>query len=295
MKVAVAGATGFIGRALCAALKARGDAVHALSRDPAKAAQVGTRGFFWDGVVGPPPAEALAGVDAVVNLAGEGIAEKSWTSERRQILRDSRIEATRHLVTALREATPSPKSLVNGSAIGFYGVAEDREVDESSPPGSDFLARLVVDWESAAKEAVGLRVVLIRTGIVVGKGGGALAKMLLPFKLGLGGRLGRGTQSMSWIHLDDEVGLILHALDTPSVRGPVNAVAGVASNAEFTKALGRALRRPTLFPAPAFALRLMLGERADLLLLQGQRVKPASVGYRFRHPELGEALASVTR
>lgn len=300
MKVLVSGATGFIGRALVVALRARGDEVRALARDPSRArAGLGVDAFAWD-ARSAVPADAVRGVDAVVHLAGEGIAEKRWNTKRKAELRDSRIEGTRRIVEAIAATSPRPAVLVSGSAIGFYGNVPEGDLTEASPAGKDFLAQLCVDWEAAAlpAEKLGMRVVTLRTGVVLGKGGGALAKMLLPFKLGAGGPIGSGKQWMSWIHLDDEVGLVLHALDRPELTGPLNATAPTAArNVEFVRALGKALRRPAIAPAPAFAMKLAFGEMASVVLLGGQKVLPAKAqasGYRFRHPELLEAMrASV--
>lgn len=299
MTVLVTGATGFIGRALVKALRARGDEVRALVRNPAAArAQLGTDAFPWDDGK-PVPADAIEGVDAVVHLAGEGIADKRWTAARKKRLRDSRIDGTRHVVEAIAAASPRPKVLVSGSAIGFYGDVPEGDVTEGVSAGKDFLAEVCQAWEAEARkaESLGVRVVLLRTGIVLGAGGGALAKMLLPFKLGAGGPMGSGRQWMSWIHLDDEVGLVLHALDTAGVSGPVNATAPApARNRDFARALGRALHRPAFAPAPGFALKLLLGEMAGVVLLTGQRVLPAKAeasGYAFRHPTLEGALKAA--
>ena len=296
MKVLVTGATGFIGRALVAALRARGDEVRALARDPAKArGGLGVDAFAWDSKT-TVPADAMRGVDAVVHLAGEGIADKRWSAKRKAELRDSRIEGTRRVVEAIAAADPRPKVLVSGSAIGFYGDVPEGDLTESGAAGKDFLARLCVDWEkeALAAEKHGVRVVLLRSGVVLGKGGGALAKMLLPFKLGAGGPIGSGKQWMSWIHLEDEVGLVLHALDRAELSGPVNATAPTpVRNREFVRAFGKALRRPAITPAPAFAMKLAFGEMASVTLLAGQKVLPAkaqSSGYRFRQPELLAAM-----
>lgn len=299
MKVAITGATGFIGRALVKALRGRGDEVRALVRDPSAArARLGVDAFPWDTGT-PVPADALAGVDAVVHLAGEGIADKRWTEDRKKKLRESRTGGTRRVVDGIRAMTHEPKVFVSGSAIGYYGDVPEGDVTESSPPGSDFLAVLCKDWEEAARpaEALGVRTVLLRTGIVIGPGGGALAKMLLPFKLGAGGPMGSGKQWMSWIHIDDEIGLLLHAIDDAGVSGPLNATAPApARNRDFAKSLGRALHRPAVAPMPGFAMKLLFGEMASVALLTGQRVLPAkaqATGYRFSHPALDGALAAA--
>lgn len=299
MKVAITGATGFIGRALVKALRARGDEVRALVRDPASArAQLGVDAFPWN-TSAAVPADAVASVDAIVHLAGEGIADKRWTEARKKKLRDSRIEGTRHVVDAIRAMNPKPKVFVSGSAIGYYGDVPEGDVTETAGAGADFLAHLCKDWEDTAKpaEALGVRTVLVRTGIVMGPGGGALAQMLLPFKLGAGGPMGSGRQWMSWIHLDDEIGILLHAIDDARVSGPINATApSPARNKDFAKALGRALHRPAFAPMPGFAMKLLFGEMAGVALLTGQRVLPAKAeqtGYRFRHPELDGALRAA--
>ena len=300
MKVAVTGATGFIGRALVAALRARGDSVVALARDPARAKEaLGTEAVKWDANE-PAPAAALSGCDAVVHLAGEGVADKRWSEARKKLLLESRVKGTANLVAGLASASPRPKVLISGSATGYYGNVPEGDLDESATAGSDFLARICREWEEAGRgaEALGLRVVYLRTGIVVGKGGGALAKMLLPFRMGAGGPTGSGTQWMSWIHLDDEVGLILHALGDARVIGALNATAPApVRNRDFAKALGRVVKRPAVIPTPAFALRLMFGELADAALLAGQRVLPKkalATGYAFKHTDIDGALrASV--
>lgn len=296
MKVAVTGATGFIGRVLIGRLAARGDSVVALARDPERAKKaLGVEAVRWSADE-PAPASALSGCDAVVHLAGEGIADKRWSEARKKLLLDSRVKGTTNMVAGLANASPRPRVLISGSAIGIYGNVPEGELDESAPTGGDFLARICREWEEAARgaEALGLRVVYLRTGIVVGKGGGALAKMLLPFKLGAGGPTGSGAQWMSWIHLDDEVGLILHALTDERIRGALNATApSPVRNRDFAKSLGRAVRRPAVIPTPAFALRAMFGELADAALLAGQKVLPKkalATGYRFQHTDLDAAL-----
>jgi len=253
----------------------------------------------WDPVTGEIDASKLEGFDAVVHLAGESIADGRWTGAKKQRIRDSRIVGTRHLSERLAALKSPPQVLVSSSAIGFYGDRGDTRVDESATPGSGFLPDVCRDWEDATQpaSASGIRVVLVRTGIVLDGNGGALGKMKLPFSLGVGGRLGDGKQYMSWISLDDIVGTYLHALATPSLSGPLNGVAPEpVTNAEFTRALGRALHRPTLFPVPQFAAGLLLGEMADALLFASQRVTPSrliSSGYRFRHPTLDAALAAA--
>jgi uncharacterized protein len=299
MRVVVTGATGFIGRALVKALRTRGDEVRVLARNPGEArAQLGADAFPWD-TSKPVPADAMAGVEAVVHLAGEGIADKRWSEARKKSLVASRVEGTRRVVEAIAAAAPRPKVFVSGSAIGIYGDVPEGDVTETSAAGKDFLAELCAAWEAEAQKAepLGVRVVLLRTGIVLGPGGGALGKMLLPFKLGAGGPMGSGKQWMSWIHLEDEVGLILHALDSAAVKGALNATAPApARNRDFARGLGRALHRPAIAPMPGFALKLLVGEMAEVALLTGQKVLPAkaeATGYRFKHPALDGALQAA--
>jgi uncharacterized protein len=274
--VVLTGARGFMGRALTARLEAAGHRVLPLKVREAQAV---------------PPC------DAVVHLAGEPIAQR-WTAAAKQRIRDSRIEGTRRLVGHLAKLERAPRVLVAASAIGIYGSRGDEILTEASAPGRDFLAGLCVAWEQAAQEAapLGTRVVSLRFGIVLGREGGALARMLPPFRLGVGGRLGSGRQWMSWIHLEDVAGLIEFSLGADRIAGPVNATApNPVTNAEFTRHLAAALHRPAFTPAPAFALKLMFGEMAGLLL-DSQRVEPRAAlaaGYAFRYPELALALTSL--
>lgn len=298
MKVVLAGGSGFIGRHLSRALALAGHSVVLLTRG-AKASDVPgvtTRRWLAPGTDGWEA--ALDGADAVVNLCGEGVADGPWTAARRKKLVDSRLEPTAALVAAIGKAAKKPGVLVNASAVGYYGQDAGRAYAETDPAGTGFLADLCARWEKAARaaEAHGTRVVLLRIGVVLGAGGGALGRMLLPFKLGLGGRLGDGTQWFPWVHLDDVTGMVLAALADAKWRGPFNAVSPEpATNAEFTKALGRALGRPTVFPVPAFALKLGLGEMSSLLL-GSQKVVPAAAvgaGYVFKKPGLDAALAGL--
>jgi uncharacterized protein (TIGR01777 family) len=301
MRVTLTGATGMIGGAVAQALVARGDEVTALTRDPRRAAgrlPAGVTAIAWDPMAGPAPAEALTGRDAVVHLAGENIAQR-WTSEARQRIRASREVGTRHLVAGLRAAEPRPATLVSASGSGYYGARGDEPVDESMSPGSDFLAALCVAWEREALAAreLRMRVVVVRNGVVLDAHGGALAKMLLPFRLGIGGPVGGGRQYLPWIHRDDEVGLLLAALDHEDFEGALNAAAPEpATNREFSKALGRALHRPAVLPVPAAALRALYGQMSQIVL-EGVRMVPAraqgELGYAFRHPDLDEALRSA--
>jgi hypothetical protein len=243
----------------------------------------------------------LEGVDGIVHLAGASIADGRWTEPRKQLLRASRVDATRHLVNGLLQLARPPKVLVAASAVGYYGDRGDEQLTEACAPGSDFLARLARDWEAEALRAgeKGIRTVLLRFGVILSARGGALPRMLLPFRMGVGGKLGSGKQWMSWLTLAEAVGLARHALENGGLTGTVNAVApSPVRNSEFTKVLGKVLRRPTMFPAPAFALKLALGEMAEALLLSSQRVIPARLqeqGYRFQHPTLEAALHAVLK
>ncbi len=297
MRVVLAGGSGFIGGHLARALLESGRRVTVLTRG-GRSVPPGAEAAVWDGRGPGPWEEAVASADALVNLSGAGVADRPWTQARRRILVDSRLEPTRALVAAMSRASKRPAVFVNASAVGFYGEGGDRVLTEGSPRGSGFLADLCARWEAeaAAAEKLGVRTVLLRIGVVLGRNGGALSRMLLPFKLGLGGRLGDGRQFMPWIHAADAAALMVAGVENSAYRGPVNAAApGAATNAEFTAALGRALRRPTIFPVPAFALRLALGEMSGLLL-GSQKVSPVAAekaGYRFRFPRLDEALADI--
>jgi uncharacterized protein len=308
MKILMTGSTGLIGTALVTALAGDGQTVCRLIR--AESAMAGQAPFAeilgkvegFDVAWNPATEElggAGVGADAVVNLAGASVAGGRWTKERKELLRTSRIETTRALVGALAKMNVRPRVLVSASAIGIYGDRGDEVLTEESKPGTDFLTGLAREWEAEAlkAEALGIRVVLARFGIILAQHGGALAKMLPPFKLGVGGKLGSGQQWMSWITLEDVVGIIRLAIENGAIRGAMNVVAPQAvQNTEFTKVLAKTLHRPALFPAPTFALRLALGEMADALLLSSQRVKPQALeklGYRFLHPELSAALNSV--
>jgi uncharacterized protein len=300
MKILMTGSTGLVGTALVSALARDGHTVCRLLR-PQSAVLGGSKEGFdvpWNPATGELGGAGV-GADAVVNLAGASIVGGRWTKARKELLRTSRIDTTRALVSALAKMHARPRVLVSASAIGIYGDRGDELLTEDSKPGAGFLAGLAQEWEAEAlkAEALGIRVVLGRFGIILAQHGGALARMLLPFKLGLGGRLGSGKQWMSWITLEDVVTIIRVAMENGAVRGAINVVAPQpVQNAEFTHVLAKVLRRPTLFPAPALALRLALGETADALLLSSQRVKPRALeklGYRFLHPELSAALNSV--
>ncbi len=295
MRVAVVGANGLIGRALGAALGARGDAVLTLTRSGASGIS-GAQDVRWDPAEGPLPAAALDGVDAVVNLAGAPIAGPRWSDARKRLIRESRVRTTRLIVDALAR-DGAPRALVSGSAVGYYGAGEE-ERDETSPPGADFLAQTALAWEREAARAheFGVRVAVIRTGIVLSLEGGALPALARPVKAFAGGPIGGGRQWMPWIHIDDEVGIILHALDHDAVNGALNGAApGVVRQREFARALGEVLGRPSGLPTPALALRLAMGEMS-VLALEGQRAVPRATvasGYAFVHPELGPALRAL--
>ena len=295
MNALVTGATGFIGRKLLTHL----DRPVVLTRDPERAAGLAgaPRPFGWDASC-PVPAGALHGVDVVLHLAGDPIAEGRWTDAKKARIRDSRVLGTRHLVESLRHAQERPGVLVSASAVGVYGSRGDEPLDESSPPGSGFLPDVCIAWEreALAAEALGVRVVLVRIGVVLARDGGALARMLPVFRAGLGGPLGSGSQWMPWIHVDDVVGLLLHAATTAAVTGPMNACAPEAvTNRSFPRALARALGRPALLPVPSFALKAAFGELASVLL-GSQRASPRvalGTGYRFRFPTLDGALGDL--
>lgn len=301
MQIVVAGATGFIGRSLCGALADGGHRVVALARDPAKASVVlpaGTQIIAWDLKKPGEWHRAVGESEAVVNLAGESIAAQRWTPAFKQRLVSSRIETTRAIVEAIRAAARPGICLVNASAVGYYGDRGDAVVTEQTPPANTFLGQLSVDWEGEALQAerAGARVVLLRIGIVLGEGGGALEKMVTPFRLFIGGPLGSGRQWFPWIHRDDVVGMIVWALENPQVRGPLNVTApNPVTMREFARTLGRVLRRPSFAPAPGFALKLLLGEFAGSLLT-GQRAIPEAaqrLGYQWRYPDLEGALRAI--
>jgi uncharacterized protein len=292
MKVGITGASGLIGSALAQHLSGRGHEVVRFVRGQPKHDEIG-----WDPEAGELDHAELRGLDAVVNLAGAGIGDHRWTDEYKQRIRDSRVRGTTAIANAM-VASDGPRVLLNASAVGYYGNREE-EVDESAPPGDDFLSRVVVAWEAATApaEQAGVRVVRMRTGIVLSTRGGALKPMLPMFKLGLGGRFGNGRQWMSWISIDDEVAAIEHLL-TSRAQGPVNLTApNPCRNADFAKTLASVLGRPSIVPVPEFGPKLLLGsERAESLLFHGQRVVPnvlAADGYAFRHAELEPALRAV--
>ncbi|HRG97437.1 MAG TPA: TIGR01777 family oxidoreductase [Polyangiaceae bacterium] len=291
MRALITGATGTIGRRLAASLGSGATPLRRAARPSAAAAE-------WDGVH-PPSSAPFEGLDAVFHLAGEPVAEGRWTTEKKRRILESRTVGTRAIVEAIGRTTRRPRVLVCASAVGFYGDRGDEALTEAAAPGEGFLSDVCVAWEQEALEAerrFGVRTVTLRIGIVLSPTGGALARLRPIFGAGLGGRLGDGQGWMPWVHVDDVVGLLEHAATTPTLRGAVNAVApGVVRNAEFTRALGRALRRPALLPVPAMALRVAFGELAEVLLAS-QRVAPDRAlvsGFRFAHPQLDEALADV--
>ena len=301
MRVFITGGTGLVGSRLVEKLLAHGDTAAVLTRRPDAARQKwGDRvtTVSGDPTQPGPWMDAVADCDAVVNLAGEGVFNRRWTESFKQTLRDSRVHGTTNVVAALARYPGTPRTLVNASAIGYYGPHGDEELTEESLPGSDFLARLCVEWEQAAEAATahGVRVVTLRVGVVLDPAGGALTKMLTPFKLFVGGPIGSGRQYVSWIHHEDMIGLILFALDHPEVHGSLNGTAPQPiTNRDFSTALGKALHRPSFLPGPTFALRMVLGEVADVIT-KGQRVIPKraqELGYDFRFAEVNKAIQDV--
>jgi uncharacterized protein len=304
MRVTVTGASGLIGSALVAELREHGAEVTVLSRDPSREREAlsGVEAVRWDPLSEPAPVQAIAGADAVVHLAGENVAQR-WSERAKRAIRDSRVVGTRNLIAGLEAAGEAPagqrpQTLISGSAVGYYGPRGEEPLDEDAPPGSDFLSETCVAWETEAERAsaLGMRVVLVRTGVVLSRDGGALKKMLPPFQLGVGGPVAGGEQYMSWIHREDLVGMIRAALDDERWSGPVNGTAPEpVTNREFSHALGHALHRPSLLPVPGFALGLLYGEMAEIVTTGARAVpaKPLVLGYDFRYPELDEALRSA--
>ena len=292
-RIVVTGATGLVGTRLVAELEQSGaQVIRAVRRPVVEAA----RELFWDPDKGQIDAARLEGVDAVVHLAGENIAGRRWSEAFKREIRESRVKGTRLVSEAIAGLRAKPQALVCASAIGYYGDRGDEVLSEAATPGNDFLAQVCREWEAACQPArdAGVRVVNVRIGVILSADGGALKKMLTPFKLGAGGRIGDGRQYMSWVALDDVVGAIQFALAKPQANGAMNLVApGAVTNLEFTKTLGRVLGRPTIFPMPSFAARLAFGEMADALMLSSTRVVPQALtvaGYQFRQPELEPAL-----
>ncbi|HXF38810.1 MAG TPA: TIGR01777 family oxidoreductase [Blastocatellia bacterium] len=299
MKILISGATGLIGRALCHVLNEDGHTIVGVSRSSRKPSGLNVGEMYqWDSQAGPPPEAALNQVDAVINLAGEPIAAKRWSDQQKKSIRDSRIVTTRNLVEGMRRAKRKPEVFVSSSAVGYYGNRGDERLEETSPPGRGFMSEVCQEWEREAARAseLGIRVVFVRTGVVLSADGGALEKMLPPFKMGAGGRLGSGKQWFPWIHIDDIVGIFRHSIVNAKATGPINGAAPQpATNAEFTRELGHALHRPAFLPVPEIALRILMGEMAGVLF-DSQRVIPAAAlasGYEFRYPQLGPALADV--
>jgi uncharacterized protein (TIGR01777 family) len=300
VRVLVTGASGFIGRATCDAMLARGDEVMGLTRDPEKARRTNPRVAWhaWEPTLERPPAEAFEGVGGVINLLGEKINQR-WTDDAKRRIMESRRTGTHNLAQAIVGLESKPAVLVSQSAIGFYGDRGEAIVDESSDSGAGFDAKVVREWEKAAREveSAGVRLAIVRTGHVLDPSGGLLGQLLTPFKLGVGGPIAGGGQYMSWVHIDDEVGVLLWALDEEKVSGVVNSTApNPVTNRELSKALGRALGRPAVVPVPGFVLDLMFGGEFGAVLRGGQRVMPRralDLGYAFKHPDLDEALEDL--
>ena len=298
MKITISGASGLIGRRLLKTLAADGHTLQVLSRHAGTNMPGGVRVAAWDPARGEPPMEALQDADAVIHLAGEPVAQR-WSSDAKRRIRDSRVAGTTNMVRAFSKLPHAPPILISASAIGYYGLRGEELLTESSAPGSGFLAEVCVAWEKAAQDAekLAVRVVRVRTGIVLDQRGGALAKMLPPFKMGVGGKLGNGRQWMSWIHAEDLVGMLRFALNN-QVSGPMNGVSpNPVTNSDFTSALASVLKRPALIPAPALGLKLAFGEMSEMLL-GSQRVLPRvaeASGYRFQFTDLDAALADVVK
>lgn len=300
MRVVITGGSGLIGRALSRDLGGAGHDIVVLTRNPDRAGRLppGVRAVRWDGRTAQGWSALLDADSAIVHLAGESIAEGRWTAEKKRRIRDSRVVSGQAVMDAIREAPVKPKVLIQSSAVGYYGPQGDEVIPEETPPGNDFLADVSKEWEASTAEAEGLGVrrVLARTGIVLAREGGALPVMSLPFRMMIGGPIGDGRQWVPWIHIEDEVGALRFLLEREDARGPFNLTAPhPVTNRELTRALARALRRPGLLPAPGFALRLALGEMADMVL-QGQRAVPSrlrELGYAFRWPELEPALRNL--
>jgi uncharacterized protein (TIGR01777 family) len=301
LRILITGSTGLVGTSLCRRLESEGHDLLRLVRPDTHVATgiVPAKTVRWDPAGDRFDGAKAEGADALINLAGASIADGRWNESRKKLLRTSRVDATRHLMGALSRLKQPPRIVISASAIGYYGDRREDSLTEASPAGNSFLAQLCVDWESEVARGAefGARVAMLRFGIILAANGGALPQMALPFKFGAGGKLGSGLQWMSWLTLDEAVNMILFALKSPALSGPANAVApGPVRNAEFTRVLAKVLHRPAIFPAPAFALRLAVGEMADALLLASQRVIPAKLdecGYAFLHTHLEEALRSA--
>ena len=294
MRIAITGSTGLVGRAVAPMLTGAGHNVLPIVRRQPGPGEIG-----WNPSANEFDAAELDGVDGVVHLAGENLAAGRWTRVRKDRIRASRVRGTDLVCRKLAGLAKPPRTLVSASAIGYYGDRGDQVLDEGQPPGTDFLADVVREWEAATRPAIdaGIRVVQLRIGVVLAPDGGALARMLTPFKLGLGGRVGNGRQYWSWISIDDIAGAVYHALTTDSLSGPVNATApNPVTNRQFTRTLGRVISRPTMFPMPAMLAKIAFGEMAEALLLSSTRVQPTRLlesGYTFQHPELEDALREL--
>lgn len=297
MRITLTGASGFLGNHLVTQLDARGHQLHLLGRAPKKGMLAAARFSIWDAATSEPPLDALEGADAVVHLAGEPVAQR-WTADVKRRILSSRIDSTNLLVSALSKLQQRPQVLVCASAIGYYGDRKEEKLTEASTPGTGFLPDVCVQWEQAAARArdLGMRVVPVRIGIVLHPDGGALEQMLPPFKWGAGGKIGSGEQWMSWIHLDDMIRLLVHAIESPGLNAPLNAAAPHAvRNSEFTLLLGRTLRRPALIPVPEFVVRLMFGEMASVVTASQHVVPEATLksGFVFEYEQLGSALVNL--
>ncbi|MCI0488531.1 MAG: TIGR01777 family oxidoreductase [Blastocatellia bacterium] len=299
MKILIAGATGLIGARVCLMLASEGHRIVALSRSPKKAIDLAAdETHKWEPEAGPPPIESLKEVDAIIHLAGEPVVARRWGDAQKKRIRDSRVISTRNLVEGISSIEPRPSVFVCASAVGFYGDRGDERLDEGLPSGQGFLSDVCREWEAEAARAAeaSIRTVQVRTGVVLSTEGGALKRMLPAFKSGIAGRLGDGRQWFPWIHLADIAGIFRHAILTPSLEGPVNGVApGIVTNAGFTGELARALHRPAFLPVPAFALRLLMGEMADVLLASQRAMPKAALesGYSFEYPNLTPALENL--
>jgi len=298
MKILVSGSSGLVGQALVKAYEEAGHEVVVLVR---RRVSVGPGAFYWEPENNKVDPQALEGVDVIIHLAGESIAEGRWTDEKKQRIRDSRVKSTRLLAEAAANAEHPPKVFACASAIGYYGERGDETLDENSPAGAGFLADVCKEWEAACQPAAekGIRVINLRFGMILSPDGGALAKMLTPFRMGVGGKVGSGDQYYSWVALEDVVRAIEYAVEVESISGPVNIVArNPVTNLKFTKALGSVLGRPTIFPMPAFAARMAFGEMADELLLASTRVIPEKLrdaGFTFKHDQIGECLRALLK
>jgi len=302
VRIVIAGGSGFLGHLLVARLAADRHEITILTRRPGRNTGP-AQAVAWnpDGEANGDWVRSLDGAAAVINLAGEGIADKRWSVARKAALVNSRVRATRSLVAAMQRAAKPPRVLIQGSAVGYYGMHDGEVLDESAPPGTDFFGQLCVQWEAAAQPAsdLGSRLVILRQGIVLARGGGALEKMLLPFQFFVGGPIASGRQYLSWIHRDDWLSIMLWAMSDPSASGALNATSpNPVPNAEFSRAIGRAWHRPSWLPVPGFALRILVGELADVALISGQRVVPAravALGFHFAFPAIDDAMAEIVK